>query len=233
MTVRGVAHIVSRVYSACGNRLARISDGLIDRHMQRVLSAYGVHSSIPTHMSSRELRTLYEAARACPDGANALEIGSYLGASTTYLGVGLAQIRGRLVCVDTWKNDGGMPESGNDTFSTFCSNVAPLRGTVFPVRKRAEDLSVEDLAGALDLAFIDGDHSYAGAKRDLDLVKDRIKPGALVYVHDCVHFQGVSQVVGEALASGDWQLAGHIDNLLALRRMHRGVLDFARNAQGY
>jgi predicted O-methyltransferase YrrM len=42
------------------------------------------------------------------------------------------------------------------------------------------------LGGPADFVLIDGDHSYAGAKRDFELYRDIVAPGGLVAFHDIV-----------------------------------------------
>lgn len=38
--------------------------------------------------------------------------------------------------------------------------------------------------GQIDFAFIDGDHSYEGLKKDIDLVRSLAKPGCVFVLHD-------------------------------------------------
>jgi predicted O-methyltransferase YrrM len=62
-------------------------------------------AAIRTHMTTRELVALYTSARAVVPAARALEIGSYLGASSVTLAAGLRHRGGSLICVDTWQNE--------------------------------------------------------------------------------------------------------------------------------
>lgn len=55
---------------------------------------------------------------------------------------------------------------------------------------------------ALDVAFIDGDHSYAGVTQDIAMVLPRCKPGALVILHDTVACEGVKRAWEEMLKGG-------------------------------
>lgn len=55
---------------------------------------------------------------------------------------------------------------------------------------------------AFDFAFIDGDHSYDGVKRDFELYRPMVRPGGLVAFHDTVpnadrHEPGVVAFVHE------------------------------------
>jgi hypothetical protein len=60
------------------------------------------------------------------------------------------------------------------------------------------------------LLWIDGDHTYAGAKEDIDLFRRHLANGAIVALHDVLHtFEGPIRVfVEELLASDDFGPAG-------------------------
>jgi hypothetical protein len=62
-----------------------------------------------------------------------------------------------------------------------------------------------DLAKAWSrLLWIDGDHTYRGAKEDLDLFRGHLVPGAIVAMHDVLHtFEGPVRVFAEELLGSD------------------------------
>ena len=80
---------------------------------------------IPTFTTKMELHHLHHLAQCTPENARVLEIGSYLGASTSYIIAGMRGERRELVCVDTWQND-TMPDGTKDTFAEFSKNLRPL-----------------------------------------------------------------------------------------------------------
>jgi predicted O-methyltransferase YrrM len=180
-----------------------------------------------TYTSRAELASLYRVAGISPAGTNGLEIGSHLGASACYIGTALSRRGGLLFCVDTWNNE-TMPEGEQDTLAAFTANTHRLSGTVVAVRKRSEDLRTSDLKLPLGLVFIDGDHSYEACLRDFETVRDWVSPGGIVAFHDAIstyaspRFPGVQRVVGAALASGDWQFAGHTESLCWIKRAYSG-----------
>lgn len=190
-----------------------------DVALRIILRRYGVEHAlkIPTYTSSTELRTLYNLARTRHHGAFALEIGSYLGASACYLGAGLARIDGLLFCVDTWSNE-TMPEGVRDTFAEFNLNTAGISSRLRIVRKKSECLEAADILTPLELVFIDGDHSYSATKEDFQRIAPWLSLNGIVAFHDCCTHEGVSQTLGEALASGEWVLAGHVQNLCWIQR---------------
>ncbi len=72
--------------------------------------------------------------------------------------------------------------STNAPFSRLWRNIeqARMQDWIFPIRARSQDVW---LRLEIALLFIDGDHSYAGVKRDLAWV-DLVKPGGIVVLHD-------------------------------------------------
>jgi cephalosporin hydroxylase len=57
-------------------------------------------------------------------------------------------------------------------------------------------------ATPIDVAFIDGDHSYEGVTADINMMLPRCEPGALIILHDTVACDGVRRAWEELLASG-------------------------------
>jgi hypothetical protein len=52
--------------------------------------------------------------------------------------------------------------------------------------------------------WIDGDHTYRGAKEDIDLFRPHLAPGAIVALHDVLHtFEGPVRVFAEELLDSD------------------------------
>lgn len=172
-----------------------------------------------TYTSCRELRELYELAVSCPPSAVVLEIGSHLGASSCYIAAGLKKVNGHLFCVDTWQNQ-TMPEGQQDTFKIFQKNTRALSPWITPIVKKSNKLDRSDVKTPLSLVFIDGDHSYTAVKQDFECVRDWLGEEGVIAFHDFgnSHFEGVTRVVGEAIASGEWMIAGQVETLVWLKR---------------
>ena len=176
-------------------------------------------TKIFTYTSPNELQQLYKLAAQCPPQSVALEIGSHLGASSCYIAAGLKLSNGHLLCVDTWDNE-TMPEGEQNTYLEFQQNTAGVKQQIQTIRKRSENLGEDDVKSRLNLAFIDGDHSYQAVKRDFELVQQWIAEDGIIAFHDFsnINYEGVSQVVGEALASGKWMLMGKVETLAWIKR---------------
>jgi len=195
----------------------RLDVALLARAMGDARQA-AAHTTSWTHVD--ELRMLYTLAALLPRNARALEIGSHLGASALYIASGLRRRGGHLYCVDTWQND-AMPDPVTDTFDAFQSNIAPVAEHITVIRKRSETLTAADIETPLDLVFIDGDHDYAAVRRDFLLSESLLGRGGAIAFHDFGNplHAGVSRVVGEALASGDWVMRGVVRSLAWIERM--------------
>ncbi len=171
-----------------------------------------------TYTKQEELKALYNLGLNAPQGSVALEIGSHLGASSCYLAAGLSQVNGQLFCVDTWNNE-TMPEGTQDTWAEFQKNTAGVKQYIVPIRKRSDQISKSDLKLPLNLVFIDGDHSYSGVKQDFDRVQNWLAKDGIIAFHDFGNpdYEGVSRVVGEALTSGKWMIAGYVQTLVWIK----------------
>jgi predicted O-methyltransferase YrrM len=177
------------------------------------------HLRVFSHTTTRERLALYELAKFLPARATAVEIGSHVGASALFLCEGLKECNGHLYCVDTWMNE-SMPDGIQDTFSLFNQNTAIFSSMITIIRKNCRDLKQQDIGCDIDLAFIDGDHSERQVRADFDLVTSLVKVGGIAAFHDASSaYPGVNIVIGEALASGKWQLCGLIDSLCWARRL--------------
>ncbi len=184
---------------------------LADLSLERALS-------IQTHMTIAELDAIYRLALDIPQGGRALEVGSYLGASSCRIAAALFSNDGRLYCVDTWENE-TMPEGMRDTFAEFQKNTNGAAFRITTVRKRSGEMVASDFSLPFDFAFIDADHTYPAVRGDVDLVSEWLRDGSVLAMHDVTFFEAVSRVVGEMLATGEWQLIGHVDNLVWLRKL--------------
>ncbi len=214
-------NLLDRSLQSLSRRCQNISDAIETYEVQRNVRSVAGKSSlkIRSYTKQRELNTLYKLASRCPKGANALEMGSHLGASACYIAAGLTRIEGHLFCVDTWNNE-TVPEGEQDTFGFFSSNTRQINQVITAIRKRSVDLSQVELKTPLSFAFIDADHSYDAVRSDFEKVSQWIHSGGVLAFHDTTSiFPGVPRVIGEALASGDWILSGYVDSLCWISRM--------------
>jgi predicted O-methyltransferase YrrM len=138
---------------------------------------------------------LFSAARR--RGGTIVEIGSYLGASASFLAAGLRQSHhaGRVYCVDTWQND-AMSEGRRDTWAEFQRNVADFLDVIVPIRADSVEAAAS-FETAVDLLFVDGDHSYEGCRRDVAAWLPKLRADGWIFMHDAGWAEGVLRVIEE------------------------------------
>jgi predicted O-methyltransferase YrrM len=117
----------------------------------------------------------------------AVEIGTYQGVSAVHIARRLAP-GGVLHCVDPWPES---PSRPNACWS-ICRRHLQRSGVEERIAiLRGYSQEVQHLIPkTLDFAFIDGDHSRQGIETDWKIISDRMRPGAVVCLHDSVVPQG-------------------------------------------
>src|SRR5437588_12411203 len=146
----------------------------------------------PGFLTEREARFLALAAACTPGQGVILEIGSFKGKSTVGLASIAARYRlGRVVAVDphtapssTDPGLGGQASSFEDFRHTLAR--AGLTDHVEVHRKFSRELAT-GWNRPIRLPWIDGDHTYPGAKQDLDLLAPPLAAGGVVALHDVLH----------------------------------------------
>lgn len=161
---------------------------------------------------------LFKLARECEGRGAIVEIGSWKGKSTIWLGKG--SLAGQKAPV--WAID---PHTGSDehreafgsvwTFDEFKKNIAEsgLSDVVIPLVKTSE-AAARNFEERVELVFIDGAHDYESARRDFDLWAPKVVDGGVVALHDTTCGEGPRRVVVEGLCDSrrfkDVHLVGSI-----------------------
>ena len=92
---------------------------------------------------------------------------------------------------------------------------------------RSQDVGRGWTGGAVDLLFIDGDHSAVGCREDWDVWRGQIAPSGAVAFHDARDGTpggrggpGPTGVVDELFRHGisEWEISDEIDSLVVVRR---------------
>lgn len=178
------------------NPIRRVARRFIDWQVKRRYRQLSQAFNVQSHLTVLERARLYELS----GGSNQIaEIGSYIGASACCFGASATANKNiQIICIDTWNND-AMTEGNRDTWTEFKNNTADFSEHVIPVRGFSTDVveQVRAITPALDLLFVDGDHSYEGVKADWEAYKDFLRPGSIVIFHDYGWAEGVKRVVHE------------------------------------
>ncbi len=149
---------------------------------------------IRTYTTNFELLKLYSLTNSFKKNAIAVEIGSYIGASSLLIAKGLND-NSILYCIDTWQND-AMTEGNWDSYKVFLENTKSVKNKITTIRKTSVEAG-NNFNKMIDFIFIDGDHSYEGVKKDVDIWFPKLKSGGIVVMHDIGWAEGVNKVIQE------------------------------------
>jgi hypothetical protein len=183
-------------------------------------------------MTEAQLQRLWNAARAAPNDATIVEIGSFRGRSTIVLGHGAG------ACARVWALDPhagsdrgpgeihGALDTGERDNAAFHANLAAagVADRVAHVRLFS-GAAHAGVAGEIDLLHVDGAHRYAPARDDVAGWGARVRPGGRMLIHDSFSSIGVTGAQLRLLAlSGRWRYLGRDGSLADYRRedLHGG-----------
>jgi len=178
---------------------------------------------------------LFQLASDAPANAKVVEIGSWMGASTCFLAAGLKGGAAKIHAVDnfqglstcgedsSWYNRHFRQLGTNSTLDIFKANFAALG-----LSARAEPVVSDSLAaaqslaarrGTADLIFIDGDHSYAACKADIEAWLPYVKKGGVIAFHDFgSRADGVTRAIFETIKAGRFaDIVGVAGTIIAFR----------------
>jgi predicted O-methyltransferase YrrM len=115
-----------------------------------------------------------------------VEIGSARGKSAAYIGMALKENgRGKLWAIDPHRRTDWNDSDSVDTFEIIAHNLRVLQLTDYvQIVRQTSDDAAKDWNGHIDMMFIDGDHSYAGIKKDWDLFVPHVREFGVVVFHD-------------------------------------------------
>jgi predicted O-methyltransferase YrrM len=185
---------------------------------------------------------LHDLARDHAHLGPVVEIGSYCGKSSVYLGAGAREAGGTLVCVDHHRGSEEQqpgeeyhdpdlydPRAGMvDTLHTLRDVIrrAGLEETAILVvtsSARAASLLQPNGRPHVGMVFIDGGHTFEAAHTDYEAWADKVVPGGILAIHDLFPDpaeggQAPIEVYRRALSSGDFDELPPTKTLGVLRR---------------
>jgi predicted O-methyltransferase YrrM len=139
-------------------------------------------------LSHEEGELLNNAAKSCTGKGTIVEIGSWKGKSTIWMGHGSKNGSGvRIFAIDPHTGTTNQKEILGTiwTFEEFKNNIknASVDDLVTPIVKTSEE-AARDFSDPVELVFIDGDHDYKFVKADFDLWFPKLINGGLMAFHD-------------------------------------------------
>jgi predicted O-methyltransferase YrrM len=175
------------------------ADGLLDVtgfSEQLDVDSLQVLRAAPCWMTRAERVMLYALAFGLRP-RRYLEIGTLYGGSALIVSTALeaAACEGLLVCLD----DGA--QIGPELWSRMAGRTRLVKGRSPGALPQARTAA----GGAFDLVLVDGDHTYAGVRRDMDAVLPYVAPGGHVLCHDAYNDE-VARALEEVVAARPEQL---------------------------
>jgi predicted O-methyltransferase YrrM len=172
------------------------------------------------HLMEKEARFLGLLAACVPGKGAIVEIGSFKGRSTAMLAkVASHYGGGPVVAIDPHNSPilldhGANPEASS--YREFLENIraAGVADHVEPHAEYSREVS-KSWNRPIRILWIDGDHSYEGAKSDLDGFFPHLLPGGVVAFHDVLNvFPGPIRVfVEDVLQSDRFGPAGFVQSI--------------------
>lgn len=178
---------------------------------------------------------LFQLAADAPEDAQAIEVGSWMGASTCFIAGGLRGKRAKVWAVDNFH---GLSTCGEDaawykrhfkrigsdtTLDIFRANLAALgfssRSGPVVSDSLAAAQQLGAMKGTIDLIFIDGDHSYDACRADIHAWAPFVKPGGVIAFHDFgSRAEGVTRAIFEEIRAGRFaEILGVAGTIIAFR----------------
>ena len=146
-------------------------------------------------------RRMVEEAK---DGSLFVEVGSWKGASASFMGVEIAN-SGKTIdfwCVDTWA---GSPELLSDPDvvagtlqDVFLENTKPVAKYIHALKEESVKAASIFKDEVCDFVYIDADHSYEAVKADIEAWLPKVKVGGTLAGDDRTA-GGVAQAIAELL----------------------------------
>jgi predicted O-methyltransferase YrrM len=200
-----------------------VTNAAIPPDLDAVLTeAWEAAKDVPGFLVENEARFLGTVAACVPAEGAIVEIGSFKGKSTVMLAkVAQHYGLGPVVAIDPHDlmSDGlqALKTSADDTtFNEFLKNIedAGVSALVDARRACSSDVAPE-WNSPIRFLWIDGDHSYAGAKTDFDGFSRHLAPHSVVAFHDALNtFAGPVRVfVEDVLRSRRFGPSGFVHSI--------------------
>lgn len=203
-----------------------------DRHTPYTMSDW------TAYLSHGEIDLLTELARALPADPIVVNIGA--GSGTSGLTFMSARADLQLYTIDVAYESNPYGGLMNEWGALEAAALVP-NGRYLGIQGESIKVGQAWPHGLVDLVFVDGDHSYAGARGDIETWWALLKPGGVMAIHDfdkipayernhpgepitdeliwrqIKPYYDVDRAVRDALLDRE-ELAGHVDTLIAFRK---------------
>ena len=152
---------------------------------------------------------LYHAVQNLPGDATIVEIGSYMGRSTTAMAFACRDSKRRIFAIDTFagnesdfvKGKNNVDWEGGGYIEVFKENLRQnnLLSYVTPIQAYSYEAGKE-WNESIDFLFVDGSHEFEDVLQDFELFYPHVKPGGIVAFHDVLpEWDGPSRAWNEVI----------------------------------
>lgn len=133
------------------------------------------------YLTHAEIEALKALARSLPENPHVVNIGA--GGGTSGLAFLESRADLRLTTIDVQRDPSPYGcLAGEEQVLRHAGLWDPARHT--QIQGDSKAVGRDWAGGPVDLVFVDGDHSEAGARGDIEAWLPRIKPGGLIVIHD-------------------------------------------------
>jgi hypothetical protein len=170
-------------------------------------------------LSNEETLALYTLAQAVRRPDCIVEVGSYRGRSTAALAAGARPSGVAVYAIEPHEPFTGIlgGQFGPEDRKQFFRNMLRSRSTD---EVRLVNLSSEIVAQGwqkpVGLLWLDGDHSYAGVRRDFEAWEPHLSDAVTVALHDS-NQPSIQRFLGELTAIG-WEAVKRVDLITVIKR---------------
>jgi len=155
-------------------------------------------------LTHNEGELLFNLAKDCTGRGVIVEIGSWMGKSTIYLGRG-SKLGNKVKIFAIDPHAGGsigqVQRRGKiSTFDSFKKNIkdGQVDDIVVPIVKTSEE-AAKDFKEPIEVLFIDGDHAYDMVKKDFKLWFPKMINGGIIAFHDTDGKPGPTKLASQAV----------------------------------
>jgi hypothetical protein len=155
-----------------------------------------------------------------PTNSHFVEIGSWLGKSSSFMAVEIANSNKNIKfdCVDTWLGSTEHTSANSNCFHSattkidglynlFLTNTNSVKHIIKPIRLSSLDAVNTYQNNSLDFVFIDASHDYENVKADILAWYPKVKPGGILAGHDYnTGWKGVINAVNEFVTQHNYQM---------------------------
>lgn len=186
-------------------------------------------------LSDREGDLLYNLAKNCKGRGVIVEIGSWKGKSTIWLGKGSENSkRLKIYAIDPHEGSSEHKKRYSKvlTFEEFINNIrnAKVEHIILPIVKTSEE-AAKNFNEPVELIFIDGAHEYELVKKDFELWFPKVMEGGIIAFHDTYGRSGPKKVVEEFIyKSKNFRNIRLLDSITYAEKVRQNsVIDRLRN----